>query len=117
MKTLSDRVIKNEIASSNSGIITTAEELQSYNIIKTMLGIARSKSIDIERVGYRDYKGFFSILIDDNQRKCVCTMHLNGGKKYIQIGDNKHEIESVSVAILTKFKKEIVDSATSLFEE
>ena len=117
LKTLSDRVIKNEIASSNSGIITTAEELQSYNIIKTMIGLARSKAIDIERVGYRDYKGFFNILIDDNQRKCICTLHLNGTKKHIQIGQERHEIESVSVAALTKFKKEIVDSATSLFEE
>ena len=117
LKTLSDRVIKNEISSSNSGIITTTDELQAYNIIKTMIGLARSKAIDIERVGYRDYKGFFNILIDDNQRKCICTLHLNGTKKHIQIGQERHEIESVSVAALTKFKKEIVDSATSLFEE
>lgn len=56
-----------------SKIITTAEELESYYMIK---GIVRS-IIPAERVTYRDAQSYFAIFIDDNNRKPLCRLYLN----------------------------------------
>lgn len=64
-------------------IITTAEELESYYLVKAIL---RSK-IDPERIHYRDALSYFAILLDDNNRKPICRVHLNGSKKYVTLFD------------------------------
>ena len=47
---------------------------------------------------YRDTKSYFSLLMDDNNRKPVCRLHFNRSKKYIGLLDDKktetrHQIE------------------------
>lgn len=64
-------------------IATTAEELEGFYIVKAIL---RSK-IDAERIVYRDAQSYFAILLDDNNRKPVCRLHLTGNKKYITLFD------------------------------
>ncbi|WP_421806467.1 type I restriction endonuclease [Flagellimonas sp.] len=81
---------------SKNKIETTEEELEGYQIV---LAILRRK-IEKERVVYRDTQSYFGILLDDNNRKPICRLHLNGGVKYISLFDqNKNEtkekIESV----------------------
>jgi hypothetical protein len=58
--------------------------------------IVRQK-VDVSRVGYRDALSYFSILLDDNNRKAICRLYLNGHKKHIALFDDhkkeiKHEI-------------------------
>ncbi len=77
-------------------IVTTAEELEAFYIIKSIL---RNK-IDVERIAYRDAQSYFSILLDDNNRKPICRMQLSGVKKYIFLFDedrkgNKKEITGI----------------------
>ena len=67
--------------------------------------------IDLDRINYRDYKDSFKILIDDNQRKSICSIEITKTKKFLCVRNNRHEINSISVGELTKFKKEIVESA------
>lgn len=62
-----------------SKIETTQEELEAYSIV---LAILRRK-IPKERVIHRDTQSYFGILLDDNNRKPICRLHLNGGVKYI----------------------------------
>lgn len=66
-------------------IETTAEELESFYIVRSML----RKTVDAERIVYRDSQSYFSINLDDNNRKPICKIHLNGSKKYITTFDDK----------------------------
>lgn len=75
---------------------TTAEELEAYYIVK---GILREK-VEGARVVYRDAQSYFAILLDDNNRKTLCRLYLNSGKKQIGLLDEekketKHELGSL----------------------
>lgn len=57
--------------------------------------------MDLQRVVYRDAQSYFAILFDNNNRKPICRLHFNGGKKYIETFDEnkngtKHLIESLN---------------------
>ena len=72
---------------------------------------SKFKNIDLDRVGFRDFKGSFKILVDGKQTKCICSVTIGKNKKHIEINNIKHEVEDMSVATLTKLKKELVQSA------
>jgi hypothetical protein len=79
-----------------SKINTTEEEIESYMIIKS---ICREK-VDVSRIFYRDAQNYFSILLDDNNRKYICRMYFNTSNKYVSTIDEnkkeeKHLIESL----------------------
>lgn len=57
----------------DSDIVTTEEELDGFKIVRA---IAVSE-VDVERVTYRDAKSYFSVLLDDNNRKPIIRLHLN----------------------------------------
>jgi predicted type IV restriction endonuclease len=69
-------------------VVTTAEELEGYYMVRSIL----RPHIEASRIVHRDAQSYFAILLDDNNRKPVCRLHFNGGKKYIGfIGDDKKE--------------------------
>lgn len=77
-------------------VVTTEEELEGFMIVKTIL----RQKIDSTRISHRDAQSYFSILLDDNNRKTICRLYLNGGKKYLAILDEqkkeiKNEIHSL----------------------
>jgi len=75
---------------SASKVITTDEELESFMIVKSIL----RQRIAINRITYRDAQSYFAILLDDNNRKTICRMYLNGNKKSIAtIDDQKKEVK------------------------
>lgn len=83
-----DEIIEPE---DTSKIETTEEELEAYRIVVAIL----RRKLQIERIVYRDTQSYFGILLDDNNRKPLCRLHLNGGKKYIGIFDSeKKEIRN-----------------------
>lgn len=99
-----DEKNKSEIASENSSeqnsldtkINTTEEEIEGFMIVKTIL----RQKIPVSRVTYRDAQSYFAIFLDDNNRKPVCRLYLNGGKKFIGTMDEnkketKNEIENL----------------------
>lgn len=74
-----------------SKVETTAEELEAFMIVKTIL----RQKIDIKRIAYRDAQSYFAILLDDNNRKTICRLYLNGNKKYFAVLDeNKKELKT-----------------------
>ena len=64
-------------------VTTTEEEMDAYRIV---LAILRRK-LPIHRIAHRDTQSYFGVLLDDNNRKPICRLHLNGGKKYIGLFD------------------------------
>ena len=74
----------------DNGIITTEEELEGYGIV---LAILRRK-VAKDRVYHRDTKSYFGILLDNNNRKPICRLHLDRSVKYITIfKENKESVK------------------------
>jgi len=72
-------------------IITTDEELEGFMIVKTIL----RQKISSTRISYRDAQSYFAILLDDNNRKTVCRLYLNGTKKYfVTLDEQKKEVKN-----------------------
>ncbi|WP_179352577.1 type I restriction endonuclease [Winogradskyella vidalii] len=90
-----------------SKIETTEEELEGYQIVVAILRRKLSK----ERIVSRDTQSYFGILLDDNNRKPLCRLHLNGGNKYISIFDeHKKEIKTPinSIDDIYNFEKQLL---------
>ncbi|MFF0489897.1 type I restriction endonuclease [Nocardia sp. NPDC004068] len=81
----------------DDGVVTTEEELDGFNIVRAIL----AKEIDPARVCYRDAKAYFAVLLDDNNRKPIVRLHLNGKSiKFITTFENgkdgeRHDIGNV----------------------
>lgn len=81
----------------DDGIVTTEEELEGFNIVRA---IAVSE-VAPERVTHRDAKTYMAILLDDNNRKPLLRMHLNGKSvKYVKTFEDgkdgtRRDIDSV----------------------
>jgi hypothetical protein len=77
-------------------IETTEEEKEGFMIVKTIL----RQKIKPNRIVFRDAQSYFAILLDDNNRKTICRLYLNGTKRYIvtfdeQKKETKNEILTV----------------------
>lgn len=79
-----------------SKIITTDEELDAFRIVTAIL----RRKLSISRIAHRDTQSYFGILLDDNNRKPLARIYINGNRKYIGVFDDKknerkHQIESI----------------------
>lgn len=91
-------------------IETTLEEQESFFIIKSIL----RRKIDPKRIFFRDGQIYFSVIIDDNNRKTVCRLYLNGNKKYIALLDEKKKeskIEIISLDDIFQHSEDLINSA------
>lgn len=94
-----------------SKVETTTEEMEGYYIVKSIL----RKIIPSERITYRDAATYFSVFIDDNNRKLVCRLYLNSptNKRITFIDENKKEIHNKIEAIdeIYNYSEQIINSA------
>jgi predicted type IV restriction endonuclease len=98
-----------------SKVDTTEEELEAFQIVVAILRRVLPKS----RIVFRDTQSYFGILLDDNNRKPICRLHLNGGKKYMSLfGNNKTEIKEAidSVDDIYKFENVLLETI-KMYEE
>jgi len=83
--------------SDDGSIVTTQEEIEGFYVVKSIL----RQGIEKERIFYRDFQKFFSILIDDTIRQCPCRLYFNNNdKKQIEIQNDdksytKYDISSI----------------------
>lgn len=110
IKSALERLIIEESSNANSGIITTDDELKVYHVIKTIL--AQHKQIETNSVGYKDFKGKFSIILDENQKKKVCDLYITPTSHKIDIDGEKIDIPDIDSIV--KLKKRLTDKALSL---
>ncbi|MBS1686926.1 MAG: type I restriction enzyme HsdR N-terminal domain-containing protein [Bacteroidetes bacterium] len=85
-----------QAAAAEEKVITTQEELEAFMIVKTIL----RQKIPVARVAYRDAQSYFAILLDDNNRKTICRLYLNGSKKYIGTFDENKKETKIEVTSL-----------------
>lgn len=98
-----------EIVEDESKIVTTEEELEGFRIVVAIL----RRKIPIKRIVHRDTQSYFGILLDDNNRKPLTRLHLNGSKKYISLfNENKTEVKLPisSIDDIYQFEKELLET-------
>lgn len=88
---LPEGVVKKE-----GDIVTTEEEMEGFRIVRAIM----REVVDIDRVVPRDVKTYFGILLDDNNRKPICRLHLNSSQWYISLFDNDRKEEKVPIDTL-----------------
>ena len=59
-------------------IVTTTEELEGFYTIRALL----YSTVNPRRIVMRDVQSYCGILLDDNNRKPICRLYFNSGKKY-----------------------------------
>jgi hypothetical protein len=74
-------------------IVTTAEELEAFYIVKAIT----REIIDAKRIIMRDALSYCAILFDDNNRKPICRLWFNGTNKYIGFFDSDKREEKVLI--------------------
>jgi hypothetical protein len=88
-------------------VVTTEEELEGFLIVKTIL----RQKIAADRIFHRDAQSYFAILLDDNNRKTICRLNLNGSKKLlITMDEQKKEVrnEINSLDDIFKFSEQLL---------
>jgi hypothetical protein len=94
--------------------ITTQEEIEGSQIVKAIL----RESIPSNRIFFRDTQSYFGILLDDNNRKPLCRLHLNGGKKYISLFNNNKSEAKIAISSIDdiyQYEKELLETV-ALYE-
>lgn len=102
-----------KIIEDKNKVETTEEELEAFMIVKTIL----RQKIDSSRITHRDAQSYCAILLDDNNRKTICRLYLNGGKKYFALMDEqkkeiKNEINTIDD--IFNFSTELVKCVENL---
>jgi predicted type IV restriction endonuclease len=68
-------------------VVTTAEELDGFYIVKAIL----REVVDVKRIVMRDVQSYCGILLDDNNRKPICRLHFNASQKYVSFFDDQKD--------------------------
>lgn len=98
-----------EVDEEENKIVTTEEELEGYRIVVAIL----RRKISINRIRHRDTQSYFGILLDNNNRKPLCRLHLNGRTKYLGIFDeSKNESREMieSIDDIYQFEDRLLDT-------
>ena len=90
-----------ELKEEESKVVTTEEEIEGFHIVKSIL----RESVEISRIYARDTQSYFGVLLDDNNRKPLCRLHLNGGKKYLGIFDSNKKETRVQLEVMDDIYK------------
>lgn len=104
------------VCTETSAIDTTSEEIEGFMITRAIL----RQVVDVSRVVFRDAKTYFAILFDDNNRKPICRLYLNGSKKYIVMFDEeKKELKTPIETIddLYKFADNLISTVNKYLLE
>lgn len=78
-------------------ILTTAEELEAFYIIKAIL----RDTVEAKRIVMRDAQSYCAILLDDNNRRPICRLYFNNtARKLVCFVDEQRHEDRVSIQTL-----------------
>jgi hypothetical protein len=96
-----------EEADTNSLIVTTEEEMESYYIVKSIL----RDNIDSSRISFKDTQRYFGILIDNKVTRWVCRIYIRERTKTLVISTSSKDVIKYSfnhIDELYKYSDEII---------
>ena len=86
---------ESEEPASSSEIETTPEEIEGFNIVRSIA----SEVVDPERVFMRDSQSYCAVILDDNNRKPIARLRFNSPTtRYLGVFDADKNEEFISVA-------------------
>lgn len=112
LKCMYDKKVLLESTSNSQGVITTELEIQAYHTIRTLL--IQNKKIPKDRIAFRDFKGFFNISVDDNNKKVICKLMFNNSVLKIGIDNNEYILDHIDDIL--KYKNELTNRTMLLLE-
>lgn len=74
-------------------VVTTAEELEGYYIVKSLL----RDLVDPQRITQRDTVSYFGVLLDNNNRKPLARLYFNRAQKYLGIFDESRKEKRIAI--------------------
>lgn len=95
-KTEATSKLENQESASHNKIVTTTEEIEAFYIVK---GILRQK-VDSNRIYYRDAQSYFTVILDDNNRKPICRLYITEKRKYIGVFDDQKKESKLEINTL-----------------
>lgn len=110
LKCMYDKKLLLEAMSNSQGVITTELEIQAYHVIRTLL--IQNKKIPKDRIGFKDFKSFFNITVDDSTKKVICKLVFSDSKMKITIENNEYILDNIDD--LMKYKNELTNRALAL---
>lgn len=93
-----------------SKIVTTAEEMDAFYIIRGLL----VGNVPIEDIVHRDTESYFGILYKNNNRNPICRLKLDGKKMQILIPNENKDFERIyldSLNDIYNYKDKLIDVA------
>jgi hypothetical protein len=82
-------------AAAQATVKTTDDEMEAFRIIKAIV----RKDVEVSRIFMRDAASYCAVLLDDNNRKPIARLYLEGRRKRIGIFHNKietkHDVEGI----------------------
>lgn len=75
---------------SPSTVTTTQDEHEAFLIVRAIV----ASEADVTRVVMRDVQSYCGVLFDDNNRKPVCRLYLNGKRWQVGLFDNEERAET-----------------------
>ena len=88
-------------AGKDDGVVTTADEIEAYHIVRAIL----REAVDPKRVIMRDSKSYCGILLDDNNRRPICRFKFSEAKRVLILFDEAKNEEAVVLADLADIYK------------
>jgi hypothetical protein len=82
-----------EGVSNENLVVTTADELEGFYIVKSLL----RDIVDTNRIIHRDTQSYMGILLDNNNRKPLARLYFNRAQKYLGIFDENRQEERVAI--------------------
>ncbi len=74
-------------------IITTEDELRGFRIVQAILG----RSVPVDKITYKDYKGHFSVLYEEHAWKWICRFRFDAPTKTVDIRDKEGKEERIPI--------------------
>lgn len=104
-------IVEEEAKVEENKVITTEDELQAFYIIRSLIG----EVIDLDRISWRDNASYFTMLVDNNNRKWFCRFYFNSSKKSLILPDENKKEQSFNLSTLADiypFKNQIIEALT-----
>ena len=79
-------------------IVTTEREIEAYYIIKSLL----VENIDMKRVGYKDTRSYFGVLVDQKVTRWICRVYLTDTQSYLVISDSEYKDQRYEIKDLNE---------------
>jgi hypothetical protein len=90
--------------------VTTQEELDAYNIVRSIL----RKNIDVSRIGYTDYQSYFAVQLDSKIWYWICRLEFGARKKKITFPSadykGKESLDIETIDDIFKYSDKLVES-------